>query len=585
MQAPRALQGDRMRVAEVLARDLAKAGVRHAFGIPGGEVLTLIEALGQADIAYVTARHETAAGLMAEGAWLATGAPGLLVLTVGPGVSNAVNGIANALLDRTPLIVLSGAVDRAQRDHYTHQVFDQLALLAPVVKASFVVQSDNAQAAIEQALALALAHPRGPVHIEVQVSSAHADAAAEHFAATRPARVVPAAHSGEPPRVGHGTLSSSDRAVTGATRNLAAIRDEGRATSESLDEIAAWLASSERPLVLAGLEASDCVTASRLIELLDVWPAPLLTTYKAKGVLDEADPRCIGAVALSPKADALVAPLIAAADSVLLVGYDPVEMRAAYVQPFARTTRVFELACAPRAHGMHGAQLELVGELSGHLFGLTARLRSSRRRQWSDGLPSRVRSELRAAFAAQTQSGLTPLAVSDALSRALPEDVHVTVDTGAHRIVLSQNLRARWPRQLLQSNGLCTMGYALPCAIGLSLASGRRVIAAMGDGGFEMVLGELATLRDLALPVTLLIFDDSSLALIDHKQRAAGYARSGVWLGATDHVAIAHAFGGHGERVHDVPALERALTAALARRRGFSVISCALERAAYAGLL
>jgi acetolactate synthase-1/2/3 large subunit len=570
-----------MRVAEVLARDLAKAGVRHAFGIPGGEVLTLIEALGQADIAYVTARHETAAGLMAEGAWLATGAPGLLVLTVGPGVSNAVNGIANAFLDRTPLIVLSGAVDRAQRDHYTHQVFDQLALLAPVVKASFVVEPGNAQAVIEQALALALAHPRGPVHIEVQVSRANAEAAAEPLAAARPERVVQAVHSGDAAR----TLSASADLVTGATRSVAAGSDEDGATSERLDEIAAWLASAERPLLLVGLEAADRASASKLVELLDAWPAPLLTTYKAKGVLDEADPRCIGALALSPKADAIVAPLIAAADTVLLIGYDPVEMRAAYAQPFAKTTRVFELACAPRQHGMHGAQLELVGELSAHLSGLTARLCGSRRRQWSDGLPSRVRSELRAAFAAQPQSGLTPLAVSDALSRGLPEDVHVTVDTGAHRIVLSQSLRARWPRQLSQSNGLCTMGYALPCAIGLSLASGRRVIAAMGDGGFEMVLGELATLRDLALPITLVIFDDSSLALIDHKQRAAGYARSGVWLGATDHVAIAQAFGGHGERVHDVAALERALTAALARRRGFSVISCALERAAYATLL
>jgi acetolactate synthase-1/2/3 large subunit len=130
------------------------------------------------------------------------------------------------------------------------------------------------------------------------------------------------------------------------------------------------------------------------------------------------------------------------------------------------------------------------------------------------------------------------------------------------------------------------MGYALPAAIGWSLASGGgRVVAAMGDGGLEMVLGELATLRDLALPVTLVVFDDSSLALIDMKQQAAGYPSCGVRLGATDHVALAQAFGGHGERVSDRTALARALQAALEKPRGFSLISCVLERGAYAGLI
>jgi acetolactate synthase I/II/III large subunit len=543
------MRGDselRARVADTLARRLAAAGVRYAFGIPGGEVLTLIDALGEAGIEYVTARHETAAGLMAEGASAGTDAPGLLVLTVGPGVSNAVNAIANAFLDRVPLIVLSGAVDQDRAGHYTHQVFDQRALLRPIVKASFVAAPDTIEHTIEQALRLACEHPRGPVQIELPIQTALA-------------HTVSTAHAAVP------TPSAP----------------AGRAL---LHEAADWLASAERALVIAGLEAVEPRVAASLAELVRAQQLPLLTTYKAKGVLDEDDPLCVGAIALSPRADALARPLIQSADVVLLVGYDPVEMRAGYARPFAPHTRVIELAPVPREHAMHDAQLQIVGELAASLAELT-RLSGPRHSGWPDREPARVRGALRGAFAPEPASDFTPLAVADVLSRTLPQTAQLTLDTGAHRIVLSQALRARWPGQILQSNGLCTMGYALPCAIGLALASGRRVVAAMGDGGFEMVLGELATLRDLGLPLVLVVFDDASLALIDQKQQSAGLTRRGVWSGATDHVALAHAFGGHGVRVSDVTALEQAMADALQTHDRFSLISCVLQRGAYAELI
>ena len=580
-----------MRVADVLAEGLACAGVRHAFGIPGGEVLTLIDALERAGIRMVTARHETAAGLMAEGAWHGNDAPGLLVVTVGPGVSNAVNAVANAALDRVPLIVISGAIDPELRAAYTHQVFDQAALLRPVVKGTFVAGADNARVIIAQALALAVQHPRGPVHIELPV--AHADA-----------------HLVEPPGVAAHDVPGASSATPHAAAELA--------------RIAGALTRARRPLLLVGLEAADARTTSALRALLDARAMPVLTTYKAKGVLDERDPHCIGAVALSPKADACVRPLLDSADVVCLVGYDPVEMRASYVRPFGSKTLVLELAAAPRSHGMHTAHTTLVGDIAEHLMGLREQLCRSRQADaWSrDTLPQRTRAALRAAFAchararvssapATTQgravfaatsgadtacvpvsaqsggdaSGLSPLAAAQVLASVLTPDVRVTVDTGAHRIILSQVLQASAARQVLQSNGLCTMGYALPCAIGLSLCSGRRVVAAMGDGGFEMVMGELATLRDLDLPVTLLVFDDSSLALIDVKQQSRGLARHAVWLGTTDHVGIARSLGGRGVRVHDGAGLRAALTDALSRPRGFTVIACAIERGAYAELL
>ncbi|HKP63809.1 MAG TPA: thiamine pyrophosphate-binding protein [Polyangiales bacterium] len=535
------------RVADSLARQLAAAGIRHAFGIPGGEVLSLIDALGAAGIEYVTARHETAAGLMAEGASAASDAPGLLVLTVGPGVSNAVNAIANAFLDRVPLIVLSGAVDVERPGSYTHQVFDQRALLRPIVKASFVAAPETIARTTCEALALAQRHPRGPVHIEV------------------------------PMAIASSLVSSLEPEPAPAPESVVLHR-------ATLHEAAAWLARAERPLVIAGLEAVDSQVAFALAELVRTQQLPLLTTYKAKGVLDEADPLCIGAIALSPRADALVRPLIQAADVVLLVGYDPVEMRASYARPFSAHTHVVELSPVRREHAMHEAQLPIVGDLAASLRELTGRC-SPPRPRWLASEPTGVRTALRDAFAPDARARFCPLAVSEVLSRVLPDTARLTIDTGAHRIVLSQALRARWPGQVLQSNGLCTMGYALPCAIGLARASGRKVIAAMGDGGFEMVAGELATVRDLGLPLILVVFDDRSLALIDQKQQAAGLVRRGVWLGATDHVALAQAFGGRGVRVEDSGALEQALLEALQIEDSFSVVSCALPRGAYENIL
>jgi acetolactate synthase-1/2/3 large subunit len=155
------------RVADTMGRALRAAGMRFAFGMPGGEVVTLVDGLERAGIRFVLARHETAAAMMAAGAALSDGAPGLLVTTLGPGLANAVNGIADAAQERMPLLVLSGVVERTVRARYTHQIVDQAAMLRPLVKASFEIEPEGAAATVRRALALALTPPFGPVHLVV----------------------------------------------------------------------------------------------------------------------------------------------------------------------------------------------------------------------------------------------------------------------------------------------------------------------------------------------------------------------------------------------------------------------------------
>jgi acetolactate synthase-1/2/3 large subunit len=525
--------------ADLLAARLAAAGATHAFGIPGGEVLALVDALGRAGIRFELARHENAAGFMAEGLWHATGALPVLVTTLGPGVANAVNVVANAQQDRVPLIVVTGCVDQALAESYTHQVFDHQAVLRPLVKASFRVAPGTEDLVVEKAVAIARRGRPGPVHIDLPI------AIAEARVAWRSAPTIPASFPGIP-------------------RDLSSAR--------------ALLADARRPLVIAGLDLVDQDGAGALDRFLSRTGAALLTTYKAKGLVPEHDPRVIGAVGLSPKADAIVRPLIEAADLIVLAGYDPIEMRQGWRHPWPACKPVIDIVAEPIQHGMHQSSLLLEGDVGAILTSLADGL--APRATWPGGEPISIRNRIRAAFA--TPSVWGPHAVFETLRAVAPAGTVATADSGAHRILLSQIWSCDGPRRLLQSSGLCTMGCALPLATGAALGSGRPTLCFVGDAGLEMVLGELATLRDLRLPVIVVALVDKALGLIALKQRQLGLPRAGVDIGETDFAAIARAMGGYGATIDDRETLAREAKAAFGRD-GFTLLACRIDAASYEG--
>jgi len=169
--------------AEIIGNRLYHAGCRRAFGIPGGEVLVLMDGLRKSGIKFLLTKHENNAGFMAEGGFHADGAPGILVATLGPGVANAVNVVANAFQDRVPLIFLTGCVDADEALTYTHQVFDHSELLKSVTKASIKIVDGAVDVAIDKALAIALDGQPGPVHVDVPISVAAKEQAALDFPA------------------------------------------------------------------------------------------------------------------------------------------------------------------------------------------------------------------------------------------------------------------------------------------------------------------------------------------------------------------------------------------------------------------
>ena len=527
--------------ADIIGHMLASAGATHAFGIPGGEVLAVMQGLDTAGLRFVLVKHENAGGFFAEGLWHVTGALPVLVATLGPGVANAVNVVANAMQDRVPLIFLTGCVDAKDAETYTHQVFDHQAMLRPIVKATFRLAAGAVGATMAKAIAIATSGQPGPVHIDVPIGVAEGLTDEVMFAALADRPVI----------------RPSERGIAAAK---------------------AALTSAKRPIAIAGVDAVNENAGQAIASFCRLHNIPLVTTYKGKGLLNEADALCLGGAGLSPRADKVLMPLIAQADVVLLLGYDPIEMRVGWRDPWGDDQQVIEIAPIVRTHGMHRVDQLLLGDL-GETLPLLAHDAPAPR--WAGGEVQAAKAQMADVF--KGPDGWGPHAVFRTLRDVLPDTTIATADSGAHRILVSQMWHSPHPRQMFQSTALCTMACALPLAAGAKMGRPEvPVIAFMGDAGLEMGAGELATLRDLKLPVILCVLVDESLALIELKQRGSQRANLGVEFGGTDFPALAKAFGGVGVWVDDVQTLATEAKAAL-KRDCFTLLAARISKRAYDG--
>lgn len=534
---------DTIRAADALARCLYDAGCRYAFGMPGGEVLTLIDALKQAGIQFILAKHENAAGFMAEGVHHRDHAPAILVGTIGPGTLNGVNTVANALQDQVPLIVLSGCVDADEAARYTHQVVDHQAVFEPITKATFRLSAGAAHVIADKAVAIATEGRMGPVHIDVPIGVADTD-----IPALAPARRRPASLS------------------IPAEKDLEAARS--------------WLSEARKPLMIVGVDAMNQNAAQAVREFAEDHNIPVITTYKAKGMLPEDHPLALGGAGLSPLADKHLVPFTQSADLIICVGYDPIEMRPGWRDVWTPDShRVIDITAVPNHHYMHQSALNFVTDCAPTLAALSDGL--DPRATWVHGEIHQLKTALGTAFPNDEDWG--PAAVIDTCRKVLPKGTIASADSGAHRILLSQMWECHAPRDLMQSSALCTMGCAVPMAIGAKLADTERtVVSFSGDAGFLMVAGELATAAELDLAPIFVVFVDASLALIEKKQRERQLSNSGVDFPRHNFAAMGVAFGGRGATVRSRKALESALEQAM-QADTFTVIAAVIERGAYDG--
>ncbi len=530
--------------SEIIAQRLYDAGCRHAFGIPGGEIMVMMDAIERAGIKIHLVKHENSGGFMGEGVHHFDGAPAILIATIGPGIANAMNVIANARQDRVPMIILTGCVPSIEQQTYTHQVFDHLKLVEEITKAAFRLEAGTAAIIADKAVNIAMQDRPGPVllDIPINVQKSEATASFPHHMAVAPS---------------------------------------APASGPQLDKARQWLASSERPIMIAGVDVLNQNGSDAVSRFCRDKQIPLITTYKAKGILPETHQLALGGAGLSPPADKLLIPLIKQSDCIILAGYDPIEMRIGWRNIWDEDARVIEFSAITNTHYMHQAAINFIGNVASGLAVLGKD--TSPKASWPKGEPAIMRKQLYAIQNLDEEWG--PAAVIDQCRKSLPDNTIACVDTGAHRIVLSQSWQCLEPRSLLQSSALCTMGCAVPLATGRKIAEPHRpVVAFVGDAGLVMFLGELATIRDARLAIPIIIFVDESLALIELKQRGSQLPNLGVDFGATDFAAIGKALGGHGVWCDSRSDIDREIRAALARD-SFTLIAARIGRKAYDGRL
>ena len=506
------------RFVDWLAARLSMAGTGRAFGVPGGgSSLDLLTALREHGIETLVTAREDAAVIMAGVSGLLAEAPGVAFTTKGPGLAAASNGLASAALDRMPALLIAEAFDADELGYLSHQVYDQAELVAPLLGAG------NAD--------LLAAEPEA---LEAWISRG----------ATPPAR----------PAVMLSSAGNISRTVEGAAAT--APPPPVTAPAQALETARELLRSSRRPVIVVGLEAARPGIAIPLLDFADRLGAPVLSTYMAKGCVPDASP-CFAGIFTG---GAIERPCVSKADLIILIGLDPVEL---IRKPWSYEAPVLDLCAAVHAPHYVAPQGRVVGPLAVTLQALAENLATS---DWRPEEIAEHRRHFLGGMAMPEIAGLSSMAVVTATEKAFTGRPRLAVDAGAHMFSACAFWPCSEPLDLLISNGLATMGFALPAAIAAALHDpARGAIAMTGDGGLLMCLGELKTAVEAKANICVIVFNDGRLSLIDIKREERQLPDIGMSWKQVDFAAIARGFGLAAWQVKEPTQLAPALRAAAAQ--------------------
>ncbi len=516
-------------VAEVLIDQLATAGVEVIFGLPGGEVVEILDAIRRKGLRFVLTHNEASAVFMADAVARMTGKPGVSISTLGPGATNAVTGVAHAYLDRAPVIHITAQKPDALLPDYTHQVIDLHALYRPITKGTFQLTADNAAATIAAAIALTQEGRPGPVHLQVSNEEAGQEA--------------------------QGTSDETGESVH-ATRNTQ------HATEILVQRARHLLTQARRPVIVAGVGLEPEGPYRALQALAEAANAPVIVTPKVKGALSDRHRLAAGTIGLT-RIDA-VYKILEEADCVIAVGFDVVEL----VKPWQVNVPLIWVAPWANEDPVLPAAVALVGPMTPVLQQL-ADSNFATAVDWGHQRVATLRQTLAARLQPEPVPGhLSPQTLLQSLRRLLPDEALMAVDVGSHKIFSALEWPTYVPNRFSLSNGLSSMGFALPSAIGASIAlGGVPTVCLTGDAGMAMVMGELGVLAELQLPIIVVVLNDGAIDLIRSHQVRSGKPVYGTEFTSPNFSQIAAAYGLASSRVNSAEGLDAAIAAALSTKR------------------
>ena len=506
--------------ADLVVETLEAEGVNVVFGYPGGAVMPLHDALFGHRVRHVLVRHEAAAAFAASGYARSTGRVGVCIATSGPGATNLVTGIADCMLDNVPMVAITGQVRSTLMGTDAFQEIDIASITHAITKGNVVVRSvEEIVPAIRSAFRTARGPRPGPVLVDIP----------SDILKTRIVADATPASSTEAKPKGRPMISASDAAVA-----IEALRN------------------AKRPVFIVGGGARWANAAAEYREFCERTRVPHTATLHGLGCAHPGDPLFLGMVGMHGWSGANHA--VNEADVIVALGMrfdDRVTGDPKRFAPNAHTIVHADID-ASEFHKIVPATITLHGDLRDTLRTLNDALRTTSLPSYADWCEHTTSLGGPLPRDVADDGHLSATDVLDAFFATCPEDTIVTTDVGQHQMWAAQRARPCDPDAFLTSGGLGSMGFGLPAAIGAKFAHpDRPVVAIVGDGGFQMCLGELATLRRNRLPVKILLMDNRNLGMVRQWQQLfyeARYAATSLWDNP-DFCTIAQAYEMRAERV------------------------------------
>jgi acetolactate synthase-1/2/3 large subunit len=492
------------RASDVFVECLEAEGVRHVFGIPGEETLDLNESLADSSISFVPVRHEQGGAYMADMVGRLTGRAGVCLGTLGPGATNLVTAVADAFLDRAPLVALTGQSDLERMHKESHQYIDLVEIMRPITKWNARVSSPEIiPEVVRKAFKLAESEKPGATHLELPEDVMAQDLDAEPLPRRRP--VLPESGARE-------LLKAAD-----------------------------VIRSALNPIVLAGNGIIRAGASPALREFSRATGISVAETFMGKGVMDFTDPRALGTVGLQSRDYAMAG--FEDADVVIACGYDLVEHAPEHWNP-RRDKKIVVIDSQPaEIDEFFTPAVELVGDI----YHMLSRLTEECRHVPHSGGSTRLRDVVLGRFEAAKDDDAFPMQPPRALweiRQALGRHDILISDVGLHKLWIGRMFPAHEPNTVLIANGLAGMGFAVPCGIAAKLVHPERnVVTVNGDGGVLMNFQELETATRLRTPVVNIVWENQQFGSIVWKQDKKFGRHFGTDFTNPDFVKLAEAFG------------------------------------------
>ena len=500
-------------IAKALMRFLKFVGVKNIYGVPGGgSSLDLIDAAEENGINFFLVKREDNAVIMASVSGDLTNTIGVALVTKGPGLSNAMNGIAYACLDRSPLVLFSDGFSSKLSSFVTHQVFDQKKLMSPFSKGYSNLNDENPLNDFQKVVSQAFSLPYGPVYIELITTVAQKYIEIKNGFKKKEIDIIPSALD--------------------------------------IDKSKALLLKSKKPVIVLGLENLRSKSFKEINDLLKILNCPVFVTYKAKGVVPDSNKNFVGIFTGGKVEQAC----ILESDLIILIGLDPVEL---ILQPWPYNIPVLNISIMNYKTHYVKPSASLYGNLSQNIKLISEIAILS---NWLNEKIYFFKNEIKSKLFFPSEDKLNPQSIVELAQKYSVNNPRVTVDAGAHMFSATAFWECKEPYDLLISNGLATMGFALPAAIAASIENNKRgAIAFTGDGGFMMCCSELATAAQFNCNILVIVFNDGALSLIDIKQKSRNLTRKGTTWPQSNFAKVAEGFGCKSWRVSNVEDYKKAL--------------------------